>query len=68
MRSARVCPVARLVTKHATKQVDRLLSNPGINVDAGALGALHRGPATSIVVAMDWTDFDADSKPPSCCR
>jgi len=44
--------------KHATKQVDRLLSNPKINVD----DILARwvpyiiGARTSIVVALDWTD------------
>ena len=52
------------VTKHAIKQVDRLLSNEGIDIDA-ALG--HRvpyvvGPRTSIKVAMDWTDIDADGQ------
>ena len=46
--------------KHATKQVDRLLSNPEINVD----DILARwvpyviGARNSIVVALDWTDFD----------
>jgi hypothetical protein len=50
--------------KHATKQVDRLLSNPKINVDA----ILARwvpyviGARTSVVVALDWTDFDADNQ------
>lgn len=50
--------------KHATKQVDRLLSNPSINVD----DILARwvpyiiGARPSIVVAMDWTDFDADNQ------
>jgi hypothetical protein len=44
--------------------VDRLLSNEGIDIDA-ALG--HRvpyvvGPRTSIKVAMDWTDIDADGQ------
>ena len=53
-----------LLTKHAIKQVDRLLSNEGIDVDA----ALSRwipyvvGSRTSINVAMDWTDFDADGQ------
>jgi Transposase DDE domain len=52
------------LTKHAIKQVDRLLSNPGIEVDA----LLARwvpyvvGSRTSIAVAMDWTDFDADGQ------
>jgi hypothetical protein len=53
-----------LVTKHAIKQVDRMLSNSGIDIDA----ALRRwvpylvGPRSSINVAMDWTDFDADDQ------
>ena len=53
-----------LKLKHAVKQVDRLLSNPSINVDA----ILARwvpyiiGARTSIVVALDWTDFDADNQ------
>lgn len=53
-----------LKTKHAVKQVDRLLSNEGIDIDA----ALHHwvpyvvGPRTNINVAMDWTDFDADGQ------
>ncbi len=52
------------LTKHAIKQVDRLLSNPGIEVDA----LLARwvpyvvGSRPSIAVAMDWTDFDADGQ------
>lgn len=52
------------LTKHAIKQVDRLLSNPGIEVDA----LLARwvpyavGARPSIAVAMDWTDFDADGQ------
>ena len=46
--------------KHATKQVDRLLSNLNINVD----DILARwvpyviGVRNAIVVALDWTDFD----------
>ena len=48
--------------KHTIKQVDRLLSNAGINV-----GELSErwvpyviGQRPHIIVAMDWTDFDAD--------
>jgi hypothetical protein len=52
------------LTKHAIKQVDRLLSNPGIEVDE--LLALWvpyvMGSRRSIAVAMDWTDFDADGQ------
>ena len=54
----------RGLTKHAIKQVDRLLSNPGIDVDQ--LLALWVpyvvGARPSIAVAMDWTDFDADGQ------
>src|SRR3977135_1944066 len=53
-----------LNSKHATKQVDRLLSNPNINVD----DILARwvpyivGARSCIVVALAWTDFDADKQ------
>lgn len=51
-----------LVTKHAIKQVDRLLSNDGIDIDAILRHWVPYvvGARTSINVAMDWTDFDAD--------
>ena len=50
------------MTKHAIKQVDRLLSNEGIDIDAALRHWIPYvvGPRTSIIVAMDWTDFDAD--------
>jgi Transposase DDE domain len=53
-----------LVTKHAIKQVDRLLSNKGIDIDAALRHWVPYvvGPRTSIKVAMDWTDFDADGQ------
>ena len=57
--------VARgLSCKHAVKQVDRLLSNPGIDVDAIFAHWVPYviGARTSIVVAMDWTEFDADKQ------
>ena len=49
-----------LKPKHAIKQVDRLLSNPAINVDDILVRWVPYviGARTSIVVAMDWTDFD----------
>ena len=52
-----------LIDKHAIKQVDRLLSNRGIVVwEMFAPWAREVvGPRKEIVVAMDWTDFDADS-------
>ncbi len=50
------------LTKHAVKQVDRLLSNPGIDVDALLRQWVPYvvGSRSSITVAMDWTSFDAD--------
>jgi hypothetical protein len=53
-----------LVTKHAIKQVDRLLSNSGINVwESFARWAPHLiGSRNEIIVAMDWTDFDGDGQ------
>jgi hypothetical protein len=52
------------LTKHAIKQVDRLLSNPGIDVDALLVHWVPYvvGERSSITVAMDWTDFDADGQ------
>ena len=53
-----------LLSKHAIKQVDRLLSNQGIVVwDMFApWAAAVVGARKTIVVAMDWTDFDADDQ------
>jgi len=53
-----------LVTKHAVKQVDRLLSNDGIDIDAILPHWVHHvaGSRIDIKVAMDWTDFDADKQ------
>jgi len=53
-----------LVTKHAVKQVDRLLSNNGIDVwDSFARWVPHQiGGRRDILVAMDWTDFDHDDQ------
>jgi len=53
-----------LITKHAIKQVDRLLSNNGIDVwDSFAHWVAHQiGERRDILVAMDWTDFDPDDQ------
>ena len=51
-----------LNAKHAIKQVDRLLSNAGFNVwklFAHWVPYVLAG-AQDVVVALDWTDFDAD--------
>ena len=52
------------LTKHAIKQVDRLLSNQGIEVDELLMRWVPYvvGQRPNIVVAMDWTDFDADNQ------
>jgi hypothetical protein len=53
-----------LKVKHAIKQVDRLLSNSGIDVSSSFeywVGTVI-GLRTSIVVALDWTEFDADGQ------
>src|SRR3954469_10349601 len=51
-----------LLPKHAIKQVDRLLSNSKLEAwDVFASWVPEMvGSRTDIVVAMDWTDFDAD--------
>ncbi len=53
-----------LLTKHAIKEVDRLLSNNAIDVwDSFARWVPHLiGTRKEIVVAMDWTDFDGDDQ------
>lgn len=52
------------VTKHSIKQVDRLLSNK--NIDLWKIFASWVpdvvGERRSILVAMDWTDYDADDQ------
>ncbi len=53
-----------LLAKSAIKQVDRLLSNAGV-VPWDLFGPWVReavGARREIVVAMDWTDFDADNQ------
>ena len=53
-----------LNTKYAIKQVDRLLSNDGIDVDAllAHWVPFVVGDRREIMVALDWTDFDADGQ------
>jgi len=53
-----------LKIKHAIKQVDRLLSNTAIVVDDILVRWVPFviGARDTIVVAMDWTDFDADNQ------
>jgi len=53
-----------LTTKHAIKQVDRLMSNAGIDVWVSFARWVPRqiGTAQDILVAMDWIDFDHDAQ------
>ena len=53
-----------LLTRHAIKQVDRLLSNQAIDPWEIAARWVPEvvGSSTDIMVVMDWTDFDADGQ------
>jgi hypothetical protein len=53
-----------LIRKHAIKQVDRLLSNSGIEVWTyfAYWVPYVLGERKAIVVALDWTDFSADGQ------
>jgi len=50
--------------KHAIKQVDRLLSNKGIDVWTMFPLWIKEmlGERRTVVIAMDWTDFDSDDQ------
>jgi hypothetical protein len=52
-----------LVTKHAVKQVDRLMSNRGIKVwEYFAYWVPYViGPRREVMLALDWTEFDHDN-------
>lgn len=54
--------------KHATKQVDRLLSNRGIQPWSffGSWVPYVIGERKEVVVAMDWTEFDGDDQSTLC--
>ena len=56
--------VRGLLPKHAVKQVDRLLSNRRIDAwDVFATWVPETvGSRPDIVVALDWTDYDADGQ------
>ena len=53
-----------LLAKHAIKQVDRLLSDQAVDPREIAARWVPEviGSSTDILVAMDWTDFDADGQ------
>jgi hypothetical protein len=55
---------AGLESRHAVKQVDRLLSNSGINVWQlfGSWVPFVVGDRQQIVAALDWTEYDTDDQ------
>jgi Transposase DDE domain len=55
---------AGLESRHAVKQVDRLLSNSGIEVWElfGSWVPFVVGDRPEIVAALDWTEYDADDQ------
>lgn len=61
---AALARVDNLVSKHATKQVDRLLSNPGFDLEQRSYDWVKHvvGDQKDLVVALDWTDYDADKQ------
>ena len=54
----------KLNKKHATKQVDRLLSNKKLDIwyESEAWVPYIVGKRNEIMVSMDWTDFDTDGQ------
>jgi hypothetical protein len=60
--------VQGIKTKSGIKQVDRLLSNEGVRLDELLPVWVHHvvGSTPSIVVAIDWTDFDDDDHTTLC--
>jgi len=60
--------VAEIKPKHGIKQVDRYLSNRGIDIDAllPEWAAFVIGPRKEIMLALDWTDFEADDHSTLC--
>lgn len=57
-----------LNSKHATKQVDRLLSNGKVHLWKlfAPWVRFVVGPRKEVVVALDWTEFDADDQATIC--
>lgn len=60
--------VARIKAKSGTKQVDRLLSNRGVDLEVlfRAWVDFVVGPREEAVVALDWTEFDKDDHSTLC--
>lgn len=60
--------VAEIQPKHGVKQVDRFLSNDGIDVEALTVdwARFVIGARKEIILALDWTDFEADDHSTLC--
>lgn len=60
--------VANITPKSGVKQVDRMLSNEGIDLDMVMRRWVQYvvGTAESIVIALDWTDFEKDDHATLC--
>ena len=60
--------LAGIKGKSGIKQIDRLLSNPGVDVEAiqAQWVKFVVGGRKQIVVAMDWTEFDDDDNSTLC--
>lgn len=60
--------LAEITPKSAVKQVDRMLSNGGIDLDTvlPRWAAFVVGDAEEAVVALDWTDYDKDDHTTLC--
>jgi len=60
--------VAEIKPKHGIKQVDRYMSNRGIDVEAltPAWAEFVIGPRKELLMALDWTEFDADDHTTLC--
>jgi len=54
--------IAEIKPKHGVKQVDRFLSNKGIDVEqlTPAWASFVLGARKEVIIAMDWTEFDDD--------
>ena len=61
--------IAEIGPKHGIKQVDRFLSNRGIDVEqlTPAWAAFVLGARKEVLLALDWTEFDDDDHATLAC-
>jgi hypothetical protein len=60
--------LAEILPKHGIKQVDRLLSNPALDVEQLCVpwASFVLGGRKEVVLSLDWTDFDDDDHTTLC--